>query len=91
MLGVDRSWIEADYVLTNRDVSRQLDFLEANIGLPEGMSRSDVQHHAGVPENAMADFLDGLTERWGSPLAYLTHIGLNEETFAKVREAFLED
>lgn len=90
VLGVDRSWIEADYVLTNRDVSRQLDFLEANIGLPEGMSRSDMQHHAGVPENAMTDFLDGLTERWGSPMAYLEHIGIAEETFAKVRKAFLE-
>ena len=90
VLGVDRAWIEADYVLTNRDVNRQVDFLERTGGLPEGMDREAMQHAAGVPETAMRDFLDGLQERWGGPLGFLRHIGIDERAFAAVREAFLE-
>ena len=45
---------------------------------------------AGVPENAMRDFLDGLEARWGGPLGYLTSIGIGENTMEAVREAFLE-
>ncbi|MFU8816020.1 MAG: tyrosine-protein phosphatase [Pseudomonadales bacterium] len=89
-LGVDRAIIEADYVLTNRDVPRQADFIERVIGLPDGMDRNALMRAAGVPDNAMGDFLDGLNERWGGPVEYLRSIGITDATLAAVREAFLE-
>ncbi|MCR9277053.1 MAG: tyrosine-protein phosphatase [Pseudomonadaceae bacterium] len=89
-LGVDRSWIEADYILTNRDVPRQVDFVEEHVGLPDGMDRDALSIAAGVPENAMADFLDGLEARWGGTMEYLREIGIKEETFERVRHAFLD-
>ena len=91
VLGVDRNLIEADYVLTNLDVGRQADFIERTTGFPEGMDRALMLHHAGVPENAMGDFLDGLHARWGGPLAYLRQIGIDDVIFDQVREAFLEE
>ncbi|MEM7100528.1 MAG: tyrosine-protein phosphatase [Pseudomonadota bacterium] len=91
VLGVHRSVIEADYVLTNRDVARQVDFVENHLGLPEGMDRETMMHHAGVPEDAMSDFLDGLEERWGSAVAYLSHIGVTDAQMEKVRQLFLQD
>lgn len=90
VLGVDRAWIEADYILTNRDVARQADFIERTTGYPEGIDRELMMHHAGVPETAMKDFLDGLHERWGGPLEYLRDIGIDAATMAAVREHFLE-
>ncbi|HEY5647039.1 MAG TPA: tyrosine-protein phosphatase [Pseudomonadales bacterium] len=90
VLGVDRPWIEADYLLTNLDVPRQARFIEQTTGLPEGISREDMVRLAGVPENAMRDFLDGLQSRWGGTLGYLTSIGIREDTMDAVREAFLE-
>ncbi len=90
VLGVDRALIEADYVLTNRDVARQVDFIENTIGLPEGMNREIMMRVAGVPEDAIGDFLDGLEERWGSPLEYLRSIGISDATMEAVREEFLE-
>ncbi len=89
VLGVDRALIEADYLLTNRDVPRQVDFLEANVGLPEGIGRTEMMHHAGVPETAMRDFLDLLEERWGGALGYLRSIGLDDDVFEAVRSNFL--
>ena len=91
VLGVDRAWIEADYILTNRDVARQVDFIEKSIGFPQGMNRETLIHAAGVPDTAIGDFLDGLEERWGGPLGYLRSIGIDEETMEAVREQFLED
>ena len=90
VLGVERDWIEADYQLTNRDVERQVDFIEEHIGLPEGMSREDMMRAAGVPDEAIGDFLDGLEEHWGGPLEYLQSIGINDEVFNRVRENYLE-
>lgn len=91
VLGVDRALIEADYVLTNRDVPRQADFVENTVGYPEGMDRELLMHHAGVPEDAMRDFLDGLEERWGGPLGYLRSIGISDATMETIRQEFLED
>lgn len=91
VLGVDRALIEADYALTNRDVVRQADFIERTVGLPEGMNRDALMHAAGVPETAIGDFLDGLTDRWGGPLGYLSSIGISDDTMAAVREVFLDD
>lgn len=90
VLGVDRTIIEADYILTNRDVPRQVDFIETNVGLPEGMDRAAMSHAAGVPEEAMADFLDGLDERWGGTLNYLREIGITEQQMTAIRSTFLE-
>lgn len=90
VLGVDRALIEADYVLTNRDVERQVEFLERTVGLPEGVSREAMIELAGVPERAMGDFLEGLDQRWGGPLGYLRSIGVGDDTFERVREQFLE-
>ncbi|MFT7218627.1 MAG: protein-tyrosine phosphatase [Candidatus Azotimanducaceae bacterium] len=89
VLGVHRSVIEADYKLTNIDVPRQADFIESTVGYPEGMNRAAMLHAAGVPEEAMGDFLDGLDERWGGALGYLRSIGVGEETFQAVRRNFL--
>ncbi len=90
VLGVNRDWIEADYLLTNRDVDRQVDFLERTVGLPEGMDRDAMRVAAGVPETAMHDFLNGIQEKWGGPLAYLRRIGIDDDVFEAVREVFLE-
>lgn len=89
ILGVDREIIEADYLLTNRDVPRQLEFLEQHDLLPEGMDKATMAHHAGVPETAMKDFLDGLDEKYGGAMGYLTSIGVSETTFEQIREHFL--
>ena len=90
VLGVDRKLIEADYLLTNVDVDRQVNFVEEHVGLPDGMSREEMTHHAGVPETAMHDFLDGLEERWGGAMGYLRDIGIGDDTFAAVRHNFLD-
>ena len=90
VLGVERPIIEADYLLTNRDVDRQVDFVETNVGLPEGVDRELMKHHAGVPEDAMVDFLNGLEERWGGPLEYLRSIGITDAQMAAIREEFLQ-
>ncbi|MBT5156246.1 MAG: hypothetical protein HOM44_19320, partial [Gammaproteobacteria bacterium] len=76
--------------LTNRDVERQVNFIEEHIGLPEGMSREDMMHAAGVPEDAIGDFLDGIEERWGGPLEYLQSIGISDESFTSIRANYLE-
>jgi protein tyrosine/serine phosphatase len=89
-LGVDRALIEADYVLTNRDVARQATFIEKTTGFPEGMNRESMMQAAGVPERAISDFLDGLQERWGGPLGYLGSIGISDATIEAVRGGFLE-
>ena len=90
VLGVERSLIEADYVLTNRDVARHADFIEKSIGYPEGMDRAAMMHAAGVPDDAMSDFLDGLDERWGSALDYLRGIGVSDKIMDAVRNAVLD-
>jgi protein tyrosine/serine phosphatase len=89
VLGVERELIHADYALTNRDVARQADFIERTTGFPEGMNREDMMRAAGVPDDAMRDFLRGLDERWGGPVDYLRSIGISDATLAAVREKFV--
>ena len=75
ILNVSRDLIEEDYKLTNLDTQRQADFIENTVGLPEGFSRDDMIMAAGVPEDAMKVFLDGVESRWGSVLGLsLIHI-----------------
>ncbi|MCH9670750.1 MAG: tyrosine-protein phosphatase [Gammaproteobacteria bacterium] len=90
VLGVERSIIEADYALTNRDVARQADFIARTTGFPPGVDREAMMHAAGVPPEAIGVFLDGLEERHGSTVNYLRSIGIGDATFAAVRENFLE-
>jgi len=90
VLGVDRALIEADYKLTNRDVARQTNFIENTTGLPEGVDRELMMRAAGVPEEAMSDFLDGLQERSGGALSYLRSIDITDAIMEAVREEFLE-
>ena len=88
VLGVERDWIEADYQLTNRDVERQVNFIEEHIGLPEGMSREEPgMLMANLPDKPT---LDGIEERWAGPLEYLQSIGISDEAFNSVRANYLE-
>jgi protein-tyrosine phosphatase len=90
VLGVDRRWIEADYALTNVDVPRHMDYLERIGGLPAGLDREAMTRLAGIPAEAMGDFLDGVEARWGGPVEYLRSIGIGDDTFDAVRRAFLD-
>ena len=45
---------------------------------------------AGVPEDAMKDFIDGVEARWGSVLGYLREIGVTQAQMDSVRSNFLE-
>ncbi len=90
VLGVDRAIIEADYILTNVDVERQVNFVENHVGLPEGVTREEMVFHAGVPETAIGDFLTGLEERHGGAVEYLKAIGVTDQTMDAVRSHFIE-
>lgn len=90
VLGVDRAIIEADYVLTNVDVERQVSFVETHVGLPEGIDRDEMAFHAGVPESAIGDFLNGLEENHGGAVEYLKAIGVTDDTMDAVRSHFIE-
>jgi hypothetical protein len=90
VLGVDRGIVEADYVLTNRDRKRQVDFIEQTQGLPDRMTRDALLHSAGVPEDAISVFLDGLEREHGGPLEYLRGIGIDDATQRAIRNALLE-
>ena len=45
---------------------------------------------AGVPKDAMKDFLDGVELKWGSVIEYLEKIGVTQEQMDMVRHNFLE-
>ena len=90
VLGVSRDIIEADYLLTNLDTERQADFIESTVGYPEGYNREKMISIAGVPKDAMKDFLDGVESKWGSVVNYLEKIGVTQEQMDQVRLNFLE-
>ena len=90
VLGVSREVIEADYLLTNLDTERQADFIESTVGYPEGYDRESMMAVAGVPKDAMKDFLDGVESKWGSAVEYLEKIGVTQEQMDMVRNNFLE-
>ena len=87
ILGVERALIEADFLLTNRDQPRHIEFLESK-GLSTG-SASAMGH--GVPEDAMTVFLEGMEQEHGGVLEYLRKIGVDEKQQEAMREALLED
>jgi protein-tyrosine phosphatase len=90
ILGVSRDLIEADYLLTNLDTGRQADFIESTVGYPEGYDRESMIAAAGVPEEALKDFLDGVEAKWGSAVGYLKEIGVTQEQMDAIRNNFLE-
>ena len=90
VLGVSREVIEADYLLTNLDTERQADFIESTVGYPDGYDRESMISAAGVPKDAMKDFLDGIESKWGSAIEYLEKIGITQDQMNKVRNNFLE-
>ncbi len=90
VLGVSREVIEADYLLTNLDTERQADFIESTVGYPDGYDRESMISAAGVPKDAMKDFLDGIESKWGSAVEYLEKIGITQDQMNKVRNNFLE-
>tara|TARA_Y100000816_G_scaffold138407_1_gene97958 strand:- start:75 stop:230 length:156 start_codon:yes stop_codon:yes gene_type:complete len=45
---------------------------------------------AGVPDDAMKDFLDGLESKWGSVVEYLEKIGITKSKMDKICQNFLE-
>jgi len=90
ILGVSRDVIEADYLLTNLDTERQADFIERNVGYPEGYDREKMISIAGVPKDAMKVFLDGMESKWGSAVEYLEKIGVTQEQMEAIRTNFLE-
>ena len=90
VLCVERPVIELDYQLTNRDAGRQADYVAATGALPPGLDRDAMEVAAGVPDAAIGEFLDGLESRYGGAVAYLTSIGISDETMQAVRESFLE-
>ena len=90
VLDVNRDVIEADYLLTNLDTERQADFIESTVGYPDGYDRESMINAAGVPQDAMKDFLDGVECKWGSPVEYLKKIGVTAEQMEMVRNNFLE-
>ena len=87
---MSRDLIEADYLLTNLDTERQADFIENTVGYPEGYDREKMISAAGVPENAMKDFLDGIESKWGSATEYLEKIGISKEQMKSIRDNFLD-
>ena len=90
VLGVSRDVIEADYLLTNLDTERQADFIESTVGYPDGYDRKKMNAVAGVPKDAMKDFLDGVESKWGSVIEYLQKIGVTQDQMDMVRHNFLE-
>ena len=90
VLGVSRDVIEADYLLTNLDTERQADFIEGTVGYPDGYDRKKMIDVAGVPKDAMKDFLDGVESKWGSVIEYLEKIGVTQDQMDMVRHNFLE-
>lgn len=90
VLGVSRDIIEADYLLTNLDTERQADFIESTVGYPEGYDREKMISIAGVPKDALKDFLDGVESKWGSAVEYLQKIGITNDQMDMIRNNFLE-
>ena len=91
ILGVDRAVIEMDFGLTNRDVPRHVEFVARGPGFPEGMTREAFTRSAGVSENAIGVFLDGLGKQHGGPIQFLYKIGVDDAMQDAIRRNLLEE
>ena len=83
--------IEADFALTNRDVPRHVEFVVQGPGFPEGMSREAFTRSAGVREDAICVFLDGVKEQHGGPVQFLRDLGVDDAMRSAIRENLFED
>jgi protein-tyrosine phosphatase len=90
VLGVERRLIEADFVLTNRDTARWVEWSKAN-GRITSDNPDEERRRFGVPEDAIGIFLDGLAERFGGVRGYLGAIGVSEAALGSVREQLLRE
>ena len=90
ILGVDRDTIEADYMLTQQEIARLVEFNEHRGQATPGVSRDDMDRVSSVPTGAISLFLETLERDHGGPLLYLRSIGASEELFAAVRANLLE-
>ena len=91
--GKDRTGVSTAFLLSVLGVSRDIieaDFIESTVGYPEGYNREKMISIAGVPKDAMKDFLDGVESKWGSVIEYLEKIGVTQEQMDQVRLNFLE-
>jgi len=86
LLGVERTLIEEDFILSNRDQPRHIKFLEK-----KGLTSGSVHRNVGVPEDAMKVFLDGMEKEHGGIIAFLNKIGVDDEMQAAIRGALLEN
>ena len=89
-LGVDRATIEEDYLLTNKDVARQVEFLDRTVGLPARMTRADMVKAAGVPESAKKVLLNGLEKKYGGAVEYLKSIGIKTNQLNAISNILLK-
>ncbi len=88
MAGVPRSLIEADFVLTNRDVDRQVERMRAEGRIPEGGDVPDL----GVPDRAIGEFLDILEREYGSAAGFVESLGLDAAlTAERITASLVED
>ncbi len=78
--GKDRTGVSTAFLLSVLGVSRD----------PEGYDREKMITIAGVPQDAMKDFLDGVESKWGSVVEYLQKIGITQDQMNKIRDNFLE-
>lgn len=90
VLGVPRSVIEADYEVTNEEVSRLVAYVESKRGLPEGMTSEDLATAYSVPPGAMGAFLEGLDREHGGACGYLRSIGIGASQLERIRSNLLE-
>ena len=83
---MERTLIEEDFVLSNRDQPRHIKFLEK-----KGLTSGSVHRNVGVPEDAMKVFLDGMEKEHGGIIAFLNKIGVDDEMQAAIRGVLLEN
>jgi hypothetical protein len=86
ILGVDDGVIAQDYALTNVDTERWMAWLDARGRLRESATAADY----GVPPGAIAIFLDGIREQYGSATDFASSIGVSDATLDALRDGLLE-
>ena len=86
ILGVERALIEKDFILSNRDQPRHIEFLES-----KKLSSGSVHRNVGVPEDGMKVFLDGMAREHGGVIAFLRKIGIDDEMQSAIRGLMLEN
>ena len=89
LAGVDRSIIEADFELTNRDTARWIAWFEANGRIEMQSNPDEARRRFGVPPEAIGVFLDGLDERYGGVRGYLASVGLTDAHVAAIGDNLL--